>query len=70
MTAYTRWESLSSQERFAAPEGDFNKLRIDGALEQTNLEPLLEVLEDWAEQLKHVDIEGVLEVGDKPEPKT
>ena len=39
-----------------------------GGPEQTNLEPILEVLEEWAEQLKDVDIQEVLESGDEAEP--
>lgn len=50
-------------------EGGFHhfETRGLGGPEPTNLEPILEVLEEWAEQLKHVNIEGVLEAGDSCE---
>ena len=38
-----------------------------GGPEQIDLEPIFEVLEEWAEQLKHVDIQEVLEAEDKSE---
>ena len=40
-----------------------------GAPEQTDLEPILDVLEEWAEQLKHVDIAELFETGDKSAPE-
>ena len=39
-----------------------------GGAGQIDLEPILEVLEEWAEQLKHVDIQGFLGAGDDSEP--